>query len=62
MTKDRLREFPTEREAERVPVFGTYLIMVFITPRNQTRSALSSTPVQSSRESRLTDTFYRVLI
>lgn len=51
-----------EREAERVPVFGTYLIMVFITPINQTRSTLSLTPVQSSRESRLTDTFYRVLI
>lgn len=53
-----MKEMIDKGQAERVPD----LIMVFITPRNQTRSALSSTPVHISRESRLTDTFYRVLI
>lgn len=60
--RDRLREFPTRNYTSLTVAFGTYRITVFTTPRNRTRSESSSTPVQSTRESRLTDTFYRVLI
>ena len=66
-----MKEMIDKGQAERVQTrnftspmvtFGIYAITAFTTHRNQTKSVSSLMPVQNSRESLLTDIFYRPLI